>query len=110
MKKLIFFCMFLFSSLSFAEDLLCVVKVNLSVVGEVEISVAPSSAHTHYMEVEGFRFYITNKGHSKFELEIYNPNDPSRGYAEGFLRTAEDQLTWTLWSRDILLESSCRLK
>lgn len=110
MKKVIFFTLLLkiIPSISFAEELICQVKVNTQTVSEQKLTV-PANASIPYAEVEGFRMKINNHGASKFELEIFDPSVPSRGYAEGSLKDAKDELKWTLWTRDILLETACRL-
>lgn len=109
MKKLIAaLFLTLISSSVFAEELFCNVTVNMETVAEVEFTSAPKT-NTAYVVAEGFSFYITNKGNSKFELEVFNLDGPSRSYAEGYLRTQEDTLAWTLWTRDILLETRCKL-
>lgn len=91
-----------------ASDLVCQIKVNTGLFSEVNITLAPQTRKM-FDEYEGYRFYLNNLGDKKFEVEVYNPADPSRGYAEGFLRTQEDKLGWILWSQEILLDVSCKL-
>jgi hypothetical protein len=92
----------------FAEDLSCTVIANHDVLAEVEINVA-TKEQSNYINAGSFSFYVTNKGDSLFELEIFNTNGPTRSYAEGVLRVVSDKLAWTLWTRDILLETNCKL-
>ena len=108
MKRWIFVMMLLVSTSVLAEDLNCTVSVNMEVVAEEVFTVAPKTKVT-YVNAADFVFYVANKGNSKFELEIFNVDAPSRSYATGFLRTNEDALTCTLWTNDYLLETSCRL-
>lgn len=109
MKKLIVAMMLsLCSTAVFAEELFCTLSVNMETVGEVQFKAEPQ-AKTPYLIADGFSFYVSNKGNSKFELEIFNLEGPSRSYAEGFLRSKEDTLAWTLWTRDMLLETKCKL-
>lgn len=98
----------LVSSLVGAEDLFCNVSVNTEVVAATEFAVAPKTKMT-YVLVEGYTFSIANLGESKYELEIYDSAGATRSYATAYLRATTDQLGWTLWSRDILLETSCKL-
>jgi hypothetical protein len=92
-----------------AEDLVCQIKINTGLVSEINVTLAPK-IRKMFDTYEGYRFYLNNLGDKKFEVEVYNPADPSRGYAEGFLRTQEDKLGWILWSQDILLDVSCKLQ
>lgn len=109
MKKLIIaLALSLSSSALLAEELFCTVSVNFETVAEVQLQVEPTQKEAYVM-ADAFSFYVTNKGQGKFELEIFNADEPSRSYAEGFLRTKEDTLAWTLWSRDMLLETKCKL-
>lgn len=108
MKSLIFVMMLFFSTSILAEELRCTVSVNMEVVAE-EVFTVEAKTKVTYVNAADFVFYVANKGNSKFELEIFNVSAPSRSYAEGFLRTNEDALTWTLWTNDYLLETSCRL-
>lgn len=108
MKGLIFIMLLCVSTSIFAEELNCTVSVNLEVVAE-EVFTIDAKTKVAYLKADDFVFYVANKGNSKFELEIFNVDAPSRSYAEGYLKTVEDSLTWTLWTKDYLLETSCRL-
>lgn len=109
MKKFVIaLALALTSNVVFAEELYCTVSVNMDTVAEVQFKVEPKTKSA-YVIADDFSFYINNKGAGKFELEIFNLEGPSRSYAEGYLRTAEDTLSWTLWTRDYLLETRCVL-
>ncbi|MBY0412537.1 MAG: hypothetical protein K2Q18_00155 [Bdellovibrionales bacterium] len=109
MKKILsVLLLVLVSTSAFAETITCNVQVSLEEVARVEFDLAPNT-QTKYVASEGFSFYLNNKGDSKFELEIFNIDGPSRSYAEGYLRSPNDTLTWTLWTRDILLATECKL-
>lgn len=107
-KILIAFMILIISTSLFAETLTCNVQVSLEEVARVEFAIN-SMEQKKYISSEGYSFYLNSKGDSKFELEIFNGNEPSRSYAEGFLKTPSDTLTWTLWTRDVLLTTQCRL-
>ncbi len=91
-----------------SEEVFCTVKVNLETVAETQFNIG-ATERLMYVQAEDFAFYLANKGQSKFELEVFDGSVPSRSYAQGVLRALTDELTWTLWSRDILLETSCKL-
>ncbi len=109
MSKFLFF-LFTITSVSgaFAEQLLCKVIINTEVQGKKEIAVLPDEKVT-FADVDSFRMMVKNLGSAKFEVEVYDGNEPSRGYAKGSLKTSDDEVRWTLWRRDILLEASCQL-
>lgn len=109
MKKMIASVLFLImTSSSYAQDISCQILVNTEIVNESTISVEANSKMV-YGDVEGYRFMINNLGASKYEIEIFDPSGPSRSYASGTLKTEDDKISWTFWSRDIMLESNCRL-
>lgn len=93
----------------FAADLICEVKESLTQVSIVDLKVN-EGAKIPYEKISGYTFNITNLGNSKFELDIFDANTTSRSYSTGYLRTNEDSITWTFWSRDTLIEASCKLK
>jgi hypothetical protein len=96
------------ASTAFAEVVLCKVKVNTAEVSlkKVDVKVGDSEV---FAENSGFRFRVKNYGMGKFELDVFDPATPSRNYAEGLLKSATDEVGWALWTRDILLEASCKL-
>lgn len=108
MKYFLLFLGMCLTSTSMAENLLCRVSVNLEVQSELVIQ-APLNENILFAEIQSFRMRIKNLGASKFEIEVYDSVEPARSYAKGTLRTEEDEVRWTLWKRDILLETSCSL-
>ena len=73
---------------------------------EVEASLGQS---LQYASIGSYTFYVKQTELSQFELEIYNSNGPIRSYASGTLKKTTDKLAWTIWTRDILLETNCKL-
>lgn len=109
MPKFLFFLLTIANvSGAFAEQLLCKVTVNTEVQTKKEITVLPDEKVT-FADVDSFRMMVKNLGSAKFEVEVFDGNEPSRGYAKGSLKTSDDEVRWTLWRRDILLETSCQL-
>lgn len=107
-KTIIALTFLLSASMAKASDLVCNVKINAEEAAVTEFTVAPNTEVT-YAVLEGYKFFVSNLGNSKFELEIYDSNGPTRSYATGHLRNLTDDLSWTLWSREILLETTCKL-
>lgn len=91
-----------------AAELLCQVKVNAEIQSVARIEVS-ENASALYAETHGFRLRVNSRGASRYELEIYDSAVPSRSYSEGALRNGTDELKWALWTREILLETSCRI-
>jgi hypothetical protein len=111
MKKFLigsFTTLYLSINMAYAENLACSVSANGDLLAQTTFSLAVNE-QKNYISAGTFYFYVKNKGESKFELEIFNSDGPSRSYAEGNLRNSEDMLAWTLWTRDILLETNCKL-
>lgn len=96
------------ASTAMAENLFCQVSVNMEVQSKLTIEV-PLNEKIAYAIAQPFQMKIKNLGASQFELEIYDSEEPARHYAKGTLRTEGDEVKWTLWRRDILLETSCHL-
>lgn len=108
MKKILVLTLLTLSLKTFAEDLACSVNLNLQNVSDVEISVQAKEKAV-FAEFENFKFFVSNKGDSKFEIEVFNANEESRSYASGNILNAKDEVTWTLWTRDYLIDASCKL-
>lgn len=92
----------------FAEDIKCSISVNAEPVVAVEFSVLPGTKEM-FVDSTDYRFFLTNKGNSKFELEVFDAYAPSRSYSIGYMRTLEDELSWAFWSREVLIETTCKL-
>jgi hypothetical protein len=93
---------------AFAEPLVCTVRTSTQLVSEDLLDVASGQAGK-FGYLEGYTFTVTNLGSAKFEVQVFDASAPARGYAEGSLKSADDQVKWTYWSRDVLLEAACRL-
>ena len=53
--------------------------------------------------------YLTQK-QKTFVIEAFLPQYDARIYAEGKIINLEDQLTTSLWGRDMLIDISCAMK
>lgn len=107
-KSATVFLLMAISSIAFAEDITCQILRSGEVVNESTISV-DQNAKVHYGKEGGYQFMLNNHGESKYEIEVFDSNGESRNYALGTLKTATDKISWTFWSRDMLIESSCTL-
>lgn len=90
-----------------AQDLFCRLTVNTEVMVDTKVStvVGKNVAIGTY---GNYQISVRNQGDSKYFIEVYETN-VSRTYADGVLRSEADEVKWTLWSREILMEASCRL-
>lgn len=91
-----------------SEELFCTLSVNLEKIAETQFQIENGS-RVKYIDAGDFVFYVANKGEAKFEIEVFDGSAPSRSYAQGILRSASDDLKWSLWTRDVLLETNCKL-
>ncbi len=107
-KMLIVLTFMIATTNAFAENIKCSLSVSTEPVVEVEFNVEPNTKEL-FVDSTDYRFYMTNKGNSKFELEVFDAYAPSRSYSTGYLRTTADELSWAFWSRDVLLETTCKL-
>ncbi len=108
MKKILILALIFSSHLARAELLLCKVKLRTENYSEKKISTA-SGESTQFEDVEGYRLKLNNLGGSKFEIEVFDGNAETRSYARATLKNSANELSWSLWSRENLIESSCKL-
>lgn len=108
MKNLILsFSIILAGTVAQAQDLFCNLKVNTDVIADTKVTTIPGK-NVVFGTHGSYTVSVRNQEASKFYIEVYETN-VSRTYADGVLRTEEDEVKWTLWSRDILMEAACRL-
>lgn len=91
-----------------AEDLYCEVKANTESILAKSLTL-PTASTARLVQFNGFVVKITNLDKAQFEIEVFDPNVPSRSYANGFLHSSTDELKLSLWSENILLEAKCKL-
>lgn len=104
----------LFSSILFlssnlmAEELVCKTSLSTVVVSENTVAVEKGE-RVLFEEFDGYHLWVKNLGDHRYELEVFDESGPSRGYASAFLHDQRDELGWATWTRNILLETACRL-
>ncbi|GIL17839.1 MAG: hypothetical protein BroJett040_15900 [Oligoflexia bacterium] len=109
MRTLLIFIVLFFSALAQAENLFCQISVGMEVTSKTEIAVDQGETKSFGNYGEYF-FKVKNRGKSQFTIEVFNGSEPSRGYADGVLRQVDDEVKWSLWTREILIEGSCQLQ
>jgi hypothetical protein len=108
MKYVLFLSSVCLASTTFAENIYCQVSVNLEIQSKSTIQVSLDE-NISYAKIQSFQMKIKNLGFFKFEIEVYDSDEPARHYAKGTLRSSDDEIKWTLWRRDIIIETTCRL-
>jgi len=98
-----FLFLFLISLNLSATEISCFVEKNLSPVLEFTEEVAVGE-RISIGEIDQFKFYLKSLNYNQFEIEIYDRETPSRQYTEG----SGENLKWTLWSREVLLNINCK--
>ena len=107
MKYLLSMMLFL-PSVAFSQTLNCSLIINNTVVekNSVEIVQGEKVAIFNY---DGLKVSSIVRTSSKFEIEVFNPFEPSRSYAVGELREKSDDLSLVSWKREQILEVNCTL-
>ncbi len=101
--------LFLFGiSTAHAKTLDCAIGMNGSEVHKtrVETSMQQKVGIGNSQEI---RVYVTEKKANQFILESFIANYDARIYSEGFLKIQTDQLSLSLWGRDMLFKVTCKL-
>lgn len=106
LKSLLFF--FALSLSAHAEILNCEVIGNHELLSSTKLEVKTSASYL-YAQHGSYSFYVKTSPINQYEIEIYNSSGPIRSYVVGKLELLKDKLAWTLWTRDILLETNCKL-
>ncbi len=98
----------LFPFFGFAQPILCELKINSATQNTLAIEsiLDQKVLITKSAEVVA---YLTQK-QKTFVIEAFLTQYDARIYAEGKITNLEDQLTASLWGRDILIDISCAMQ
>jgi hypothetical protein len=108
MKKLLIFTAFTINSMTMGADLICKVKVNSEEALETKV-IIDEGQKIKYASAENFTFFVKQINSTDYEIELLDMSVPSRSYAKASLNSGADKLQYSLWSRDMILESNCRI-
>lgn len=108
MKKLMALILFFFVTQVYATTLNCSTSINTELIGSSQFEIETGEQVT-YESYDGFQLMVNKHSDVDYELEIYNPYIPSRSYAGGILKNFDDKLSWSYWTRDILIGTVCTL-
>lgn len=99
----------LLSSQVFAKDMNfnCMAKMNSSNVFESQVTLKPGQSNFIFGDVDGLRFLLSSKANSVIELQVYNPEIPSRTYATTTFKGAGSFVELSFWTQDLMLDLRC---
>jgi hypothetical protein len=112
----LFICFLTINQKVYAKQFNCTIKQNNEIIFEKTIN---SSLNNKILiaKLESITTYITEKNNHIFELESFIPNYEIRLYSEARLSestekitpsiTKQNNLSSSLWGRDIMLEINC---
>ena len=94
---------------SFAETMDCTGVHNTKIVFAQRVTI---SSRSEFMLPK--MDYLTSKikamGNNQFEIEVFDPSNPSRSYATAIMKNANDFVKWANWDREAIFEIACVLK
>lgn len=108
MKKIVAVTFLLICHHGLAANIECQIAVNTIIdqKNTFEINAKESFTYGQYQE---FKFKLNAHGHDQYEIEVFDSNTPARSYAEGNLNLPDQQVKWAYWSREVLIETVCKL-
>ena len=111
MKALIAISLLSLSLSAVARDIRisCAVSHNTQLVYENEISVPQNAKNISIANFDLFEMFMTSLPDGRYELQMLNSMEPSRTYATGALTSASPTLELSVWTREFLLETKCKL-
>lgn len=96
----------LWPNMSVATTLSCSVTMGGSLVSQERIEFS-SGERRKWFEQTDLVIFLTNKGRSEFELELFSASHEARLYSLGLIKGEGDYLGVSLWDRDSLVEARC---
>jgi hypothetical protein len=96
-------------STGFSATLECETLINLEPVVSGSVTTVKNSKLqvSHHPDAIAF---VTETGPENFLVEAFLPSLQMRIYAEGALRTTNEKLTASAWSREFMVDVTCKLK
>ncbi len=108
MKSLIL--MFLtFSLNTFAESMDCTGIHNTAIVFTQRVIINSRSEFV-LPKMDYLSSKIKSMGNNQFEIEVFDPSNPSRSYATAIMKNKNDFVKWANWDREAIFEIACVLK
>ncbi|MDG0816985.1 hypothetical protein [Bdellovibrio svalbardensis] len=97
-----------FSALAQDNEVTCKVKVNSEIQFDF-ILASPEGQKIKIGDFEAFRVFLNHTANNQFSLEVFDGDLAMRTYSDAPLRTLNDEITHTIWKRDVLFETTCQL-
>lgn len=108
MKKLILILSLLSTQMLLAEDFYCTTSYNGETSPVEKVSVTEGET-TMFGNIEGFKFRLKQYKAFKHCLDIFDAENESRYYSCATAQKADDKLEWAIWTRNRLMEISCKV-
>ena len=110
MKLISFFLTALIAAPAFAQnnEASCVVKINGTIRYDFTVASREGSNVT-IGDFDGYRVFLHHNASQKYSLEIYDAENTVRTYSDTVFRNVGDDVTSTVWKREILVEATCTL-
>ena len=94
------------SSIASAATLNCHIDINNDPLLQTSVE-TKTKQKVKIGDVDTVTAYITEKVDGIYTLEAFIANAEMRIYSEGMLKSSNDRLSTSVWSRDILLDIEC---
>lgn len=92
-----------------ASEFNCNIKINNEDVHNTSFEVGKGEK-VQFADSPSLKFSLKSMAKNRFELEAFDLVVPSRTYAIGRLKDRGDDLTYSLWTRESLIDVKCELK
>lgn len=100
---------FLFSLNCFSKTVVCEIRDEQIKILSSEMEIKQKQQKYFLGKAQLISAYVTEVLENEYEVEAYLSDSDIRIYAHGTLKTLQDKLTASLWSRSNLVELSCEL-
>lgn len=97
-----------FSTSIVASEFTCNIKINNEDVHNTSFEVSEGEKFM-FADSSSLKFSLKAMKKEKYELEAFDLSIPSRSYATSMVKEKGDNLSYTLWTRDSLIEVKCEL-
>ena len=109
MKRFLALALISTSVFAAEQKLLCKGTHNYELVMENVVSLSSGQKNLEVGTVANFEVLVSSLENQSVELQAFNPIDPSRTYSTAVLRSANDEVKLSVWTREFLVEIECKL-
>lgn len=107
----LFLILALVSTASFAAEkqLSCTATHNYQTALDTEVSISLGQKNLSLGVVDRFEILISSLDKDVIELQAYDAMEPSRTYSTAALRSVEDEVKLSIWTREFIVDVLCKL-